>query len=82
MNGEGKIQEEVSEDYKSLYKKALMKLNTLSDKNLKEFVEGKMYNKKEVEKLFEKFESDRGRYYPQDAADILPLRLWIENNLK
>jgi len=42
----------------------------------------KVYSKTEVIELFEQFERDRGNYYPEDAAHLLPLNTWIEQNLK
>lgn len=41
---------------------------------------GRFYTQREVVALFEKFESDRGQYYAEDAADILPLEVWLKEN--
>ena len=43
--------------------------------------EDKTFSKEEVIKLFEKFEKDRGSYYAEDAVDLLPLDIWLKENL-
>lgn len=40
----------------------------------------KTYTKKEVAELFSKFEHDRGRFLAEDAADIIPLSTWLNEN--
>ncbi len=41
----------------------------------------KVYTKEEVVQLFNKFEQDRNRFYPEDAANILPLNEWLKDNI-
>lgn len=38
------------------------------------------YTQKEVRELFIKLETERSKYYPEDANDIVPLEEWLFEN--
>lgn len=38
------------------------------------------YTPQEVRELFIKLETERSKYYPEDANDIVPLEEWLSEN--